>query len=243
MTTSCIIGASAGLGRALAERLAANGHRLHLVASDQRDLSALAADLQIRYGRDVATLAVDIVAADPSAVCEHAFASVGPITNLLVVAGRTSIDDRPGCSDGELTDLLSANFLAPARIVNAFVPFLRHVPDANIVGMGSVAEIRGRRNNSAYASSKRGLEFYFESLRHDLADTSCRVQFFRLGYLATSMTFAQKLMLPAISAEQAASAVTGAFGRDIPAKYLPSWWRFAEILKLVPWSIYSRLTF
>ena len=45
-----VIGASAGLGRAIAERLAADGHALYLIASDPRDIAALVSDLNIRFG-------------------------------------------------------------------------------------------------------------------------------------------------------------------------------------------------
>ena len=66
--TTVVVGASSGLGRALAEELARTGHELLLVASDPRDLSAIAADLGLRHAAKVHTLALDLAAtADPGA--------------------------------------------------------------------------------------------------------------------------------------------------------------------------------
>ena len=56
--TTVVVGASSGLGRALAEELARTGHELLLVASDPRDLSAIAADLGLRHAAKVHTLAL-----------------------------------------------------------------------------------------------------------------------------------------------------------------------------------------
>ncbi|MBN8483018.1 MAG: SDR family NAD(P)-dependent oxidoreductase, partial [Xanthomonadales bacterium] len=61
--TAIVIGASSGLGRALAVELARRGRPLLLVASDARDLDALACDLGLRFGVAVGTLALDLVAA------------------------------------------------------------------------------------------------------------------------------------------------------------------------------------
>ena len=55
-----VVGASAGLGRALAEELAATGHDLVVVSSDARDLEALASDLRIRHGVRVVTVPFDL---------------------------------------------------------------------------------------------------------------------------------------------------------------------------------------
>jgi NAD(P)-dependent dehydrogenase (short-subunit alcohol dehydrogenase family) len=113
---------------------------------------------------------------------------------------------------------------------------------ANIVGMSSVAAARGRRINSVYGAAKRGFEGYFEALRHRLADLPCRVQFYRLGYLRTRMTFGQKLLFPPLDPAEAARVIVGNLGRDMGLVYLPWWWRpIIAIIVRLPWPIYKRL--
>ena len=64
-----------------------------------------------------------------------------------------------------------------------------------IVGFGSIAGARGRSRNIVYAAAKRGLQTYFESLRHGHLPSALRVQFHRLGFLRSNLTFGMKLPL------------------------------------------------
>ena len=242
MTTACIIGASAGLGLALARALATQGHDLCLVARDARDLDAIAADLRIRYRVQVQTLDIDLGNVDPAELVNNCLALSGPIDHLLLVAGISQKNDRPGLSDSEVAAILEVNLVAPVRTINAFIPHLLSRPSASITGAGSIASARARRNNIHYAAAKTAMEFYFDGLRHALADSDCRIQFYRLGYLQTQMTFGQRLMLPAASPERVAAKIVANLNRDTVGGYLPGWWRLpAMVLRCLPWTIYRRL--
>ena len=244
MTTACIIGASAGLGLALARSLARSGHDLCLIARDARDLDAIASDFRIRYGVRVQIAAVDIARIDPSELVRMSCALSGPIDHLLVVAGISQKNDAPGLSDAELASILDVNLVAPVRIINAFIPHLLSRPFASITGAGSVASIRARRNNLHYAVAKTGVEFYFDGLRHAFAGSKCRVQFYRLGYLETQMTFGQRLMLPAAMPERVAAKMVANMGLDRVHAYLPRWWGVVALpLRFLPWALYRRLDF
>lgn len=242
MTTACIIGASAGLGLALARSLAAKGYDLCLIARDARDLDAIANDLRIRHRVQVQIVAVDVCKADPSELVKTCCALSGPIDHLLVVAGISQKNDAPGLPDAEVVSILEVNLVAPVRIVNAFISHLLSRPSASITGAGSVASIRARRNNIHYASAKTGAEFYFAGLRHAFSASNCRIQFYRLGYLETQMTFGQKLMLPAAKPERVAEDIVANLGIDTVGTYLPRWWVLpALLLRCLPWAIYRRL--
>ena len=239
---SLIVGASAGLGRALAERLAGLGHELFLVSSDAADLEPLAADLKLRHGNPVHVRALDLAEADPEPLRTAVLGEMGGIDNLFYVAGVSIDDDSGPIPDDTALRLMSVNFVSGVRVVNAFLGDLAENPNANIVGMGSVAAGRGRRNNSVYGAAKRGLEFYFETLRHYLAAKPCAVQFYRLGYLETRMTFGQKLPFPVMHPDAAAARICANLGRDLGAVYLPWWWfGIMTIIKLLPWTIFRKL--
>jgi short-subunit dehydrogenase len=238
---SLIVGASAGLGRALAEHLAAAGHDLFLVASDQRDLVATGDDLRIRHGARLAVMSMDLTAPEPGRLRAEVMARLGGLDNLFYVAG-TSLMDADVLRDDMLEDLIAVNFSSGVRVVNAFLGDLAKLPGANIVGIGSVSAARGRRLNSVYGAAKRGLEFYFEALRHRLTGMPCRVQFYRVGYLQTRMTFGQKLPFPALDPKRAALVITANLGKDAGLIYLPWWWRIiVGIVVLLPWPIFKRL--
>lgn len=238
---SVVIGASAGLGRALAGRLAAAGHDLFLVASDERDLGAVAADLRLRFGRQVFTEVLDLLHPDPQALRASVLERLKGIDNLFYIAGQSVMDKGPR-DDAEVERLIAVNFTSGVRLVNAFLADLARATDGNLVGAGSCASARGRRLNSIYGAAKSGLDSYFSSMRHYLVGTSCKVQFYRLGYLTTHMTFGQKLALPALDPDAAASAMVANLGRDLGAVYLPKWWLpVMMIIRLLPWPIFKRL--
>ena len=93
-----IIGASAGVGRALASAFASAGHDLILVASDARDLRALASDLEIRHGARVAAIAADVN--DGDAYLDEVAAAVrrlGALDGMLFPLGATADEVADHC--------------------------------------------------------------------------------------------------------------------------------------------------
>ena len=138
--------------------------------------------------------------------------------------------------------LIEVNFSAAIKVINAFFDHLATRPNANIVAIGSIAEIRGRKNNMIYGAAKRGLEFYFTSLRHRFTATDCHIQFYRLGFMKTTMLSNPSSFLPAIAPDTAAAVICRNLGNDLVGQYLPRWWlAIALILKILPWSIFKRL--
>ena len=239
-----IIGASTGLGRALAERLASDGHDLFLVASDERDLAALASHLALGEGITAAFAALDLADFDADALRDQVRAAMGEIDALFFIAGVGSDDDHGQIPDALARRLIDVNFSGGVRIVNAFLDELAGRPKAACVGIGSVASVRGRGVNMIYGAAKRGLEFYFEALRHRMRATGCRVQFYRVGYMATAMLGDRgKTLLPAAEPDSIARRVVANLERDVGMCYLPRWWRLIALaLRMLPWAAFKRLS-
>lgn len=244
--TALIVGASAGLGRALGRSLARRGiRRLILVARDPRDLEAEAAHLRLLYGCDVYPVVAD--ATNLTALTEGIRAVVSPtapLRHLLFPIGASRDDDDGSIGPADVQGLVTTNLTSVMATVQHFLPDLLAAESANIVGFGSIAAIRGRGANMAYAAAKRGLESYFESLRHRTARSGTRVQFYRLGYLDTQQAFGKPLRFPAAAPDAIAERVTRNLGRDLGTVTLPSFWRLVGLLvRAAPWSIYKRLSF
>ncbi len=241
-----VVGASAGLGRALAERLARDRAPLLLVASDARDLDALGADLGIRFGADVRTLAAD--AADPAgfadAVAEALPAGVA-IDGLLFPIGL-SVDDDDGTAPPERAErLLAVNFLSVAAVAGRLLPRMLEQGRGVIAGFGSVAAARGRGRNVVYAAGKRALESYFESLRHLGDARGVRVFFYVLGYMDTALAFGKALPFPVADPARIADRVV----RDLAhgaggSRHLPRWWApIGAVVRALPWALFRRMRF
>lgn len=239
--SAIVIGASSGLGRALAEGLAARGRDLLLVASGPRDLEALAADLRLRHGVRTAILALDLATAeDPGAKVLAALEGLPAPTALLLPLGWSRDDDDLTLDASSARALLVVNLLAPRAIVRALLPALAE-GGGTIVLFGSIAAVRGRGRNVAYAAAKRGLESLYESLRH-AAPAGLHVQLWRLGFLATNLTFGRALPLAPLPPQRAASRVLARLGRGsgrycLPWTVRPLGW----VLRLLPWSLFRRM--
>jgi len=239
-----IFGASAGVGRALARRLAARGDNLVLVARNSRDLEAEAAHLRTTFGIAVDWLTTD--ASSPQAVEQalRPLAELGGIRNLLFPVGMASNVDDGLIPADKSAAIVNANLTSVIGAVALFLPGLLQADRGNIVGFGSVAAIRGRGSNVVYAAAKRGLESYFESVRHRTAKTGIRVQFYRLGYVDTQLSYGRKIPFPIATPEKVADHVVRNLDRDIGQVQYPAFWAgIAILLRALPWIVYRRLQF
>lgn len=241
--SALVFGGSAGLGRALARTLAARGESLVLVARDARDLAAEAAHLRTLYGVAVEWMALD--AADPQATEKLAgVPGAAAIRRLIFPVGTGNDSDDGLLPPATVAALVNANLTSVMATVSLFLPQLLAANVGTIVGIGSVAALRGRNRNVTYAAAKRGLESYFESLRHRTAATGVRVQFYRLGYVDTQLSFGRRLPLPKASPQAIARTIAGNLGRDIGCRTLPAFWRpISWALRALPWRLYRRLNF
>lgn len=240
--TAIVVGASSGLGRALATELARRGRELLLVASDPSDLEAIAADLRLRFDARIHALALDLTRSpDPGAALLDALERLPPPEALLLAAGWSRPDDDFGLDAARIGQLLAINLHAPLAIVHALLPRLLET-HGSIVLFGSIAAVRGRGRNVVYAGTKRALESLYESLRQAHAPSALRVQLYRLGFLATNLTHGMPLPLAPADPAAVARTVAERIGRRSGRWYLPR--RFmllAWIVRCLPWPLYHRM--
>jgi short-subunit dehydrogenase len=137
--------------------------------------------------------------------------------------------------------LLAINLHAPIAIAHALLPTLLEA-HGTIVGFGSIAGARGRSRNIVYAAAKRGLETFFESLRHRHRPVSLRVQFYRLGFLRSNLTFGMKLPLPVAEPDSVARTVVSTLQSGSFDRYEPRWWGgVAMLVRSLPWFAFRRM--
>lgn len=240
-----IIGASAGVGRALASAFAAAGHDLVLVSSDERDLRALTSDLTIRHGGRVAAIAADVNEGDAylDRVADAA-RGLGSLDGMLFPLGATAEDDDARFDPGLVSMLNRVNYEAVVSAATRFLPELQARPRATLVAFGSVAAVRGRARNVAYAAAKRALQSFFESLRHASAGSRVRVQFYVLGYMETEQARGLQSRIPKGDPLALGRRVCRDVHRDVGVVYYPRFWRLlAGAVRAVPWSMYKRMRF
>ncbi|MEO7324137.1 MAG: SDR family NAD(P)-dependent oxidoreductase [Dokdonella sp.] len=240
--TALVVGASSGLGRALANELAHRRHDLLLVSSDARDLESLMADLSLRHGVMVRALALDLAGvADPGARIAAVLGGMAPLSALLLPVGYSREDDDFSLASPDIGQLLATNLHAPLAITHALLPRLLETRGV-IVLFGSVAAIRGRGRNVVYAAAKRGLVSLYESLRQRYRPDELRVQFYQLGFLATNLTWGMRLPMSAVDPSVVACMVADQLARGSVFRHIPrKWAMIAIIIRALPWAIYRRM--
>jgi short-subunit dehydrogenase len=239
-----ITGASSGLGQALAWRFYQAGYALALVA---RREDAMLDWVQARgldrarvriYGADVAIIESIVAAAEacikeqgnPDVVIANAGISVGMDT-----AVRSDLD--------VLARTFATNNLGLAATFHPFVDAMCQRGSGVLVGIGSVAGIRGMPGHGAYCASKAAVIAYCESLRGELRASGVQVLTLCPGYIDTPLTrknrYSMPFLMPAESfAERAFEAVqAGVSYRVIP--WQMGW--VAMLLRLLPNAVLDRL--
>jgi short-subunit dehydrogenase len=241
-----IVGASSGVGRALAEELAAAAVDLVLVATDLRDLESLGQDLRLRFGVHVFSEAVDLSSKDLDwdALFLPWCRELGGCDVLLAPAGCVVACDDGLTGADVLETTLRINFVAVAGLMTACARLFERQGHGTLVAFSSIAAAVPRRRRMAYTASKAALEAYMSGLRHHFGGTSIRVQTYALGYVDSAMSYGQRLLLPAVSPRVVARRVVRHLMRDVGTAYCPRyWWAITRILRALPWPLFRRLQF
>lgn len=239
--TCVVIGASAGLGRCVAERLAQGGEPVIVASTDHRDVDAVAADLSLRYDVPTSAITIDLARASCDFMeLDTAIARLGPVDLLVFAAGDVSDSDSFPLESASAERLTRVNFLSIALCIDHLRPKLTR--GSTIVGIGSIAAFRGRRRNVIYSASKRALASFFESLSADVPNADARVHFYHVGYLDTNMSFGRTLPLAAASAHGLAARIVRNRSKPSGVFFYPRYWFLINaILKSVPLAVWRRI--
>ena len=239
-----ITGASSGIGRALAEHYQSAGWRLALVARREFEIISwanalrLSADSYEIYGADVAQ--TDSIIAAGQACLQHQGLPDVVIANAGISVG---MDTAERADLDVMARVFATNNLGLAATFHPFIAAMVQRGSGRLVGIGSVAGIRGLPGHGAYCASKAAVISYCESLRGELRGSGVRVVTISPGYVDTPLTRENRyrmpfLMTPEAFAERAFKAIeTGSSYRVIP-------WQMgvaAKLLRLLPNPWFDRL--
>lgn len=240
-----IIGASSGVGRALAQALAAKGVNLVISSREFRDLEALEKDLTLRHSVKILSLPVDMTGEiNYPGYLKKCCEFLDNVDVVFIPAGLVAKHDEGLANTGEINSIAKVNYLSTILFIGQFVAYFMEKGEGKVVVFSSIAAAAPRKRNIVYASAKKALETYCTGMQHYLAKTGIDIQVYALGYVDTAMTFGEKLLFPVISPEQVANYVINNLDKNIRFRYYPRFWTaITWILKKLPWFIYKRLSF
>lgn len=209
--TAIITGASDGIGKALAYRLAADGYSLGLTARRLDKLQELETELQKKYpAQNFISSVLDVQELNQCPpVINNIASKLGGLDLFIANAGIGFPTPAWKENAADVLSILQTNFMgAVATIEAAKEIMLRKKSGGHLVAISSVAFVRGLPASSAYCSSKSGLSTYLESIRIDLKHRNIHVTSIHPGFIATPMTSKNEYPMPfIISAEDAAQRI------------------------------------
>jgi short-subunit dehydrogenase len=236
-----LTGASSGIGEALARHYAEQGASLGLVARRGEVLNALRAGLPNAERHRVYALDVN----------DHQALAAAAQDFLALNGGIDVVVANAGVSHGTLTEhaedlpvfeqIVSTNLLATVATFSPFIAAMRAQKAGRLVGIASVAGVRGLPCAGAYSASKAATASYCESLRVELYGTGVRVVTIAPGYIDTPMTrhnaYAMPFLMPA---GKFARAAVAAIAHGTSYAVIP--WQMgvvAKLLRLLPNWLYD----
>jgi len=183
--TALITGASSGIGAIYAQRLAARGYDLILVARNQERLHALANRISSDTGRSVEIFVADLNQPASLASDEEKLKQDASITLLVNNAGIGTHTPLLASDVEQMTRMIDLNVIAPTRLTYAAVPGFVARECGAIINIASVVAISPETLNGVYGGSKAFVLAFSQSLQHELADKGVQVQAVLPGATAT----------------------------------------------------------
>ena len=182
-----LTGATGGIGRAIAARLAAQCETLLLVGRNATTLASLAREIEAG-GERCRAVAADLTSAAGREVVARAGSDVpGGIDLLINAAGAGEFAWLADQDDAALERVVRLNVLAPMQLTRRLLPLLLAQRAARIVNVGSIFGHLGYPGYAAYCASKFALRGFSEALRRELADGPVRVTWFAPRSTRTAM--------------------------------------------------------
>ncbi len=245
-----IIGASSGIGEALAHRLAGDGYRLALVARRTDRLEQLAAALEAAAGPRLGPGCARVYAHDVTdyaavpALFQKILAELGRLDVVVYNAGLlqpVGLDEYDFAKDRAM---LEVNTLGALAWLNQAAQLFERQRAGHLVGISSVAGDRGRVGAPGYNTSKAALSTYLEALRNRLSRHGVHVLTVKPGFVRTEMLKTAARTFWVITPEQAAKDIAAAVRARRQVIYTPARWGLLMfVIRHIPSFVFRRLKF
>jgi NAD(P)-dependent dehydrogenase (short-subunit alcohol dehydrogenase family) len=184
--SAIVTGASSGIGRAAARRLAAAGFAVFAVGRDERALADVCREIEHAGGR-AGRLAVDVTAAEaPARIVDRARSAFGGIDALVNAAGIIASGSVVEATDEGWDSMMDVNVRAPFRLLRQAAPALIERRGA-VVNVSSVAGIRAFPGVASYCVSKAAVDQLTRCAALDLAPAGVRVNAVNPGVVVTNL--------------------------------------------------------
>ncbi|MBM3163230.1 MAG: SDR family NAD(P)-dependent oxidoreductase [Chlorobi bacterium] len=197
-----VTGASMGIGRALADAFAGQGHHLLLVARSGRMLEDLALEIGRMHGVRVFCFAADLAEpGSPQRIAEYCRKRGLHVTLLVNCAGISRASDFSELPSAALECVMAVNMSAAARLIRQFLPGMIAARKGGIINLASLGGAQGVPGLALYSATKSFVITLSEALHMELKGTGVRVVavcpgFIETGFMEKAGHDARRVRLP-----------------------------------------------
>jgi short-subunit dehydrogenase len=239
-----LVGATDGLGRALAAEYASRGSWVTILGRSREKLGALVAELSARFPaatvRGVVCDLLDEARIEPA--FREAISATGHCDLFLYGAGVMNEGDGVTCEPDRDAATMTVNAVAAVRMLGLAANYFRAARRGQIAAISSIAGDRGRKGNPAYNASKAALTTFLEGLRNRLFPFGVKVSTVKPGFVGTRMLEGRKNLFWVVPPAEAARIVADRLDRGHEVFYVyRRWGLFGLALHHVPRFVFKRV--
>ncbi len=240
------LGATKGMGRALARKMAGRGESLFLLGRSEDELSKSASDLEVHGASGTVGFAhCDLADTTGFATAlEAASEAMGGFDTVVVTAGQFASQEELEGDAALAAQMATVNFTNTMVFCEAARQLLLARGGGTLCVFSSVAGERGRTPVIIYGATKAGISAYLEGLDHKYRQDGLRVVTVKPGFVRTSMTQGLKAPPFAGDPDEVATTVLKAIDRGTPVVYAPAPWKAVmAVIRHLPRSVMRRVKF
>ena len=244
MPTILILGANAGIGRALAVEFALHRYDLILAGRDLAELQSLAADLALRHNVSTRAERVDVLDFDTleSALAACTAPAGDSLDGVVLCTGYLGDPESSKKDLSEARRILDTNFTGSALALNVLANHFEARHKGFICALSSVAGDRGRQSNYLYGSAKGGLTTFLQGLRNRLYHSGVHVITVKPGFVDTRMVFGKPKLPLVATPERVARDIYQAVKKRKNVVYVPWFWRWIMFMVgSIPEGLFKKL--
>lgn len=235
MRTVLLVGATDGIGLALASRYLSQNWRIGIIGRNRTKLDRVTNELQEKHGRGrIADIQCDVTNESlVSGAFGRILETLGGVDLMIYCAGIRKRGETPEERYSVVAEMLDVNLAGAIHFLELGAEHFIGVGKGHLAAIGSVAGDWARPRDPGYGASKAGLHSYLNGLRMRLRATGVRVSTIKPGSVNTRMLTDDSP--GSIEPEEAARRIERCLSAGHEVFYVPGWWRAVSLgLRLMP---------